>query len=184
MLELQPDIAWDKGKAVLWLLDKLIIPVAEEAISTPTTSRTVATDTNKPKEGVTETPTHIAAAPGTNGAGAGVENMSSAAVDDSGRADEEGGFFTIFIGDDKTDEVRGSRGGKGVGGGGWGVIFRATATAETVASGSPTAVTFIIMHTVNLLGGGHSNTALSPACSSKLNKTEGSMSFRKQHIYV
>ncbi|CAM9878723.1 unnamed protein product [Scytosiphon promiscuus] len=65
VFELQPDIEWDKGKAVLWLLDKLVLPMAK----------------------------------------ASTDEAAAAAAQDEEVGDEESErFFTIFIGDDKTDE--------------------------------------------------------------------------------
>ncbi|CAM9201431.1 unnamed protein product [Ectocarpus sp. 13 AM-2016] len=87
VFELQPDIAWDKGKAVLWLLDKLVIPMAqapEEPAPPPGEGGGVAT-----------------ASSSNGGSGGGV-----ATEEEEGDYDDEdsGRFFTIFIGDDKTDE--------------------------------------------------------------------------------
>lgn len=98
MFELQPDIAWDKGKAVLWLLDKLVVPMALA-------------------------PAGMAAngSPGVNGTGSGTGNGTGTSssgvgvgvgVDKDGEGEDDDDdeysdrFFTVFIGDDKTDEVR------------------------------------------------------------------------------
>lgn len=109
MFELQPDIAWDKGKAVLWLLDKLITagdnaPSAKPAgpataTATITSAPCVTTDGGKQcQEATQQAAVTVADVP---------VPVSRASVGSSGHGDEDGepGFFTIFIGDDKTDEV-------------------------------------------------------------------------------
>lgn len=114
MFELQPDIAWDKGKAVIWLLDKLVVPMvsmaAEPASAADTSSGAPANGTGDGGNG---------GGGGTKGVvadgGSAVEETDNPAGegDDSWADDEDldepsdaGKFFTIFIGDDKTDEVR------------------------------------------------------------------------------
>lgn len=97
VFELQPDIAWDKGKAVLWLLDKLI--TAEDKASLITTTNTTTFPADAKKQGV-----------GAAEASIDVSSTSASGHSTSGHGDDgedgEQGFFTIFIGDDKTDEVR------------------------------------------------------------------------------
>ena len=95
MFELQPDIAWDKGKAVLWLLDKLVLPMALAPTGAVSNGIAGTNGSGNRTGGGT-------AAAGTGGAG-----------DDEGSEEEEDDddeysdrFFTVFIGDDKTDEVR------------------------------------------------------------------------------
>lgn len=92
VFELQPDIAWDKGKAVLWLLDKLVVPMALAPAGTVANG-----------------------GPGINGTGNGADDGTGGGDDEEFEEEEEeeeedceysDRFFTVFIGDDKTDEVR------------------------------------------------------------------------------
>eukprot|EP00903_Cladosiphon_okamuranus_P009996 g9481.t2 len=88
VFELQPDIAWDKGKAVLWLLDKLVVPMSVAPAGAAA---------NGAGNGV-----------GAKSSGDGVGGDDGEGKDDDGDDDDDGetsdGFFTVFIGDDKTDE--------------------------------------------------------------------------------
>ncbi|CAM9094298.1 unnamed protein product [Ascophyllum nodosum] len=99
VFELQPDIAWDKGKAVLWLLDNLVAPMAShhpEAADAAAAAAAVALGVAKEvddgsvveKEPPLERPTE------------GREEGKEVGQED----EEEDELFTIFIGDDKTDE--------------------------------------------------------------------------------
>ena len=141
VFELQPDIAWDKGKAVLWLLDKLVVPMvsmAAEAAGAEDAPSSAAA----PANGAASSVSGGAAGGGgggdrgTNGVpggGSAVQGTATPApaparawsTSGAAWADEEdldepgdaGKFFTIFIGDDKTDEVcegGGEGGGEGV----------------------------------------------------------------------
>lgn len=108
VFELQPDIAWDKGKAVLWLLDKLVMPMAQ-APEEP------APPPPPPGEGggaVTPPPPPVgtAAAAAASSSNGGSGGAGATKEEEEGDYDDEysGRFFTIFIGDDKTDEVRNS----------------------------------------------------------------------------
>lgn len=90
VFELQPDIAWDKGKAVLWLLDKLVVPMAlaPTGVAVNGAAGVHGADTGT----------------GTGGGGGGEEEEEE---EEEGQDDEfSDRFFTVFIGDDKTDEVR------------------------------------------------------------------------------
>eukprot|EP00752_Nemacystus_decipiens_P005687 g5147.t1 len=79
VFELQPDIAWDKGKAVLWLLDKLVLPMALAPAGSTANGDPAA----------------------INGTGTGTGGGDDDEDEDDEYSDR---FFTVFIGDDKTDE--------------------------------------------------------------------------------
>lgn len=94
VFELQPDIAWDKGKAVLWLLDKLVVPMALA-----------------PAAGAANGAANGAAGVNGTGSGSGADAGTATGGGKDNEEDEEDEeysdrFFTVFIGDDKTDEVR------------------------------------------------------------------------------
>ncbi|CAM9749769.1 unnamed protein product [Choristocarpus tenellus] len=74
--ELQPDIKWNKGNAVVWLLEKLVVP---------------------PVRGVGQ---------GLDGIVVGADKSGRDGPENGGGdgGDDDDGVFTIFIGDDKTDE--------------------------------------------------------------------------------
>ncbi|CAM9128774.1 unnamed protein product [Ectocarpus sp. 6 AP-2014] len=104
VFELQPDIAWDKGKAVLWLLDKLVMPMAqapeEPAPPPPGEGGGAVTPPLPPPVGTAA----AATVSSSNGGGSG--GAGATKEEEEGDYDDEysGRFFTIFIGDDKTDE--------------------------------------------------------------------------------
>lgn len=117
VFELQPDIAWDKGKAVLWLLDELVVPSAlPSSAAEAATATTAAVSEDSRSAGVTKVNIvgdagegHGRSATASTGHAAG--NGEDEDDDSNHGGDDEGAwnFFTIFIGDDKTDEVSGHR---------------------------------------------------------------------------
>lgn len=114
VFDLQPDIAWDKGKAVLWLLDKLVFPMSLEPAGGPGAAGGGGIEgaggrNGRAGAGSADVAAAAAAALAANGA-AGLGG-GGGGEDEEDEEDEGGGsgrFFTIFIGDDKTDEVRDS----------------------------------------------------------------------------
>ncbi len=127
VFELQPDIAWDKGKAVLWLLDKLVFPMSLEAARGSVSAAAITGGAGPPAAaagrgaggpsgqsgraaaGSVDVAAAAAAALAANGAAGPIGGGGGGEEDEDDDDDEGEGsdrFFTIFIGDDKTDEVR------------------------------------------------------------------------------
>lgn len=107
MFELQPDIEWDKGKAVLWLLDKLVVPMAkaptdEEAAAVVSAASSAVITPASAADATATMAAAAAAGGGSNGTGGG----GGGGQDEDDEDESPDRFFTIFIGDDKTDEVR------------------------------------------------------------------------------
>lgn len=110
VFELQPDIAWDKGKAVLWLLDKLVVPMVSTASAAAPTDADVGCCGGSEAGGAEEAVGVGCVDVGEEKrAGAGKEGLTveeEEEEEDDDVDEDDGKFFTIFIGDDKTDEVR------------------------------------------------------------------------------
>lgn len=102
MFELQPDIEWDKGKAVLWLLEKLVAPMTTASTKPAATpANGVAVSANgEQQNGSIEGSVSREPAETVEKAEANMGESREPAANDA-----ENSFFTIFIGDDKSDEV-------------------------------------------------------------------------------